>query len=95
MARVARLHALVRGRVQGVGFRWFVQEQASALALAGWVRNLRDGSVELEAEGPRGDLETLVERLREGPGGGDVEGVDASWFEPSATYTGFEIRATR
>jgi acylphosphatase len=95
MTGPARLHALVRGRVQGIGYRWFVQEQASALGLAGGVRNLRDGAVEVEAEGPRGDLEALVERLREGPMGADVSDVEVSWFDPAGTWSGFEIRATR
>jgi len=91
----ARLHAVVRGRVQGIGYRWFVQDQARAQGLVGGVRNLRDGTVEVEAEGPRGELEALVERLREGPFGADVSDVETAWFEPAGTWTGFEIRATR
>jgi acylphosphatase len=65
---VARqLHLRVEGRVQGVGFRWFVQERATALALAGWVRNRGDGAVEVAAEGSAAALAALESALREGP----------------------------
>ena len=95
MGPAARLHALVRGRVQGVGFRWFVQELAASRGLTGGVRNLRDRTVEVEAEGTRADLEEFLDRLREGPSGADVASVDASWFAAAGTYTDFEIWATR
>jgi len=95
MGPAARLHAIVRGRVQGIGYRWFVQEQAASRGLTGGVRNLRDGSVEVEAEGARADLEEFLERLREGPFGADVAAVDVSWFAPAGTYTDFEIWATK
>ncbi|MEK7477343.1 MAG: acylphosphatase [Candidatus Coatesbacteria bacterium] len=92
---IARLNAVVRGRVQGVGYRWFVQDQARVLGLSGRVGNLRDGTVEVDAEGPRSDLEALLERLREGPSGADVSDVEVAWWEPSGAWTNFEIRATR
>ncbi len=95
MGPPARLHAIVRGRVQGVGFRWFVQELAAARGLTGGVRNLHDRTVEVEAEGPRPDLEDLLERLREGPYGADVESVDADWFDPTGKYPDFEIWGSR
>lgn len=63
---LTRLHVAVRGRVQGVGFRWFAKEAADELGLSGWVRNLKDGSVEAEVEGTPETLETFVERLRTG-----------------------------
>src|SRR5207244_12904415 len=62
-----RLHAIVRGDVQGVGFRYFVQRKAQQLGLRGWVRNNDDGTVELVAEGGRGELEQLKRALEEGP----------------------------
>ncbi|HJU74858.1 MAG TPA: acylphosphatase [Gemmatimonadaceae bacterium] len=68
-------HFEVTGRVQGVGFRWFVREQARALDLAGWVRNLPSGAVELVAAGPPGALDKLERALREGPPGARVERV--------------------
>jgi len=71
-----RLHAVVRGRVQGVGFRWFVREQARALDLAGWVANRRDGSVEVEADGAPDAIAGLRQALARGPDGAVVEAVD-------------------
>lgn len=65
----------VQGRVQGVGFRWFVREQARALGLAGWVRNLPSGSVELVAAGEVDALQRLDAALRAGPPGAQVERV--------------------
>jgi acylphosphatase len=73
---VAVLHALVRGRVQGVGFRWFVRERARELGVRGWVRNRGDGAVEVEAEGDVGTLEQLLQLLRKGPPGALVSSVD-------------------
>jgi acylphosphatase len=72
-----RLHVHVHGRVQGVGFRYFVQEAARALDVAGWVRNAPDGSVEVEAEGPSASLEKLRAALADGPPGAYVASVDA------------------
>ncbi len=69
------LHVRVRGRVQGVGFRWFVREAARGLGLSGWVRNDPDGSVEVAAEGPDDAIRALRERLLEGPPGASVAGL--------------------
>lgn len=71
-----RLHVVVRGRVQRVGFRWFVQEEARSLDLAGWVRNTTDGSVEVEAQGEQASVQKLRDALNRGPGGAHVESVD-------------------
>lgn len=70
------IQAIVRGRVQGVGFRWFVREAAVALDLAGQVRNRPDGSVEVMASGAVDRIAALLERLREGPAGATVSGVE-------------------
>jgi len=67
---------LVRGRVQGVGYRYFVLRVAESLGLAGWTRNLPDGSVEVVADGREADLESLEAQLREGPGLARVSGVE-------------------
>ena len=64
-----RVRLLVSGRVQGVGFRWFVREAARRHRFAGWVRNRPDGSVELEVAGDDGALREFLETLREGPPG--------------------------
>jgi acylphosphatase len=66
----------VRGRVQGVGFRWFVRERARELAVRGWVRNRSDGSVEVEAEGDLASLDELRRSLAKGPRGAVVSSVD-------------------
>ena len=70
---------VVRGRVQGVGFRYFVLDLAIGLGLVGWVANDPDGSVRCVAEGRRADLETLLTALSVGPLGGRVDDVEATW----------------
>ena len=67
------LHFLVQGRVQGVGFRWFVHREASELDLRGWVRNTEDGDVEVVAAGSAEDLDELRHSLRRGPRGSRVD----------------------
>lgn len=69
------MRLLVSGRVQGVGFRWFVREAARQHRLAGWVRNRPDGSVELEASGDDGAFRQFVEEIREGPPGARVDEI--------------------
>ncbi len=69
------LHFLIQGRVQGVGFRWFVHREASELELRGWVRNTEDGDVEVVASGATDDLGELRASLRRGPRGSRVDRV--------------------
>jgi acylphosphatase len=69
------LHFLVKGRVQGVGFRWFVHREASELDLRGWVRNTEDGDVEVVAAGTEESLSELRASLRKGPRGSRVDKV--------------------
>ena len=87
-----RLEAHVVGRVQGVGFRYFVTQQARRLGLEGWVRNERDGSVRLVAEGSRSALEELVVRLKEGPAGARVQDVRTIWAAAEHAFGGFDVR---
>jgi acylphosphatase len=82
---------LVRGRVQGVGFRWFVEREAHILGIAGWVRNNADGSVEVLAQGTRDQLSGVRSRLREGPRAARVDNVEESEANPSAGMTSFRI----
>jgi acylphosphatase len=91
--RPVRLDATVIGRVQGVGFRWFVLREAMALRLDGWVANTRDGSVQCVAEGLRPDLELLLERLREGPPAAIVERVIEAWMPATGQLGPFELRS--
>jgi acylphosphatase len=69
------LHFLIQGRVQGVGFRWFVHREASELELRGWVRNTEDGEVEIVASGDPEDLADLRASLKRGPRGSRVDRV--------------------
>jgi acylphosphatase len=88
-----RMKAEVRGRVQGVGFRWFVQRTGRSLGLTGYARNLADGRrVEVVAEGERAGLEQLLDALRRGPSGAYVEDVQHSFAPATGEYVGFEIR---
>jgi acylphosphatase len=72
---VHRLHIRISGRVQGVGFRWFVREEARRLGLSGWVSNLPTGEVEVEAGGEQSSLERLRRALQVGPTGARVDQV--------------------
>jgi acylphosphatase len=87
-----RLSARITGRVQGVGFRNFTQMRARQLGVSGWVRNEDDGSVRLEAEGPRTALDDLLEAVREGPRTALVETVDAEWADATDEFDTFRVR---
>lgn len=93
MTREDRLEAVVHGRVQGVGYRFFVLREAARLGLTGWVANEPSGRVRCVAEGDRASLETLLGQLREGPPGAWVERVDASWSAAAGTFRGFDVRS--
>jgi len=86
----ARLTAIVKGKVQGVGFRAFTRTQAQVLDLAGHVENLDDGRVEVVAEGWRDDIELLLVRLRTGPTHAEVEDIEETWSEPVG-LSGFHV----
>ncbi|MDE2491080.1 MAG: acylphosphatase [Elusimicrobia bacterium] len=88
---LTRRHLLVRGRVQGVGFRWFARGEAETLGLSGWVRNREDGTVEAEAEGDAQALTTFVERLRVGCPSARVDSIEERTSDPRGGR-GFEIR---
>jgi acylphosphatase len=83
--------ANISGRVQGVGFRWFVQRNAERLGVNGYVRNLPDGGVEVEAEGDAHALELLIAELKKGPGMSHVQDVNVIWKNTNKGYSGFSI----
>lgn len=89
---VQELQALIYGRVQGVGFRYFAIEKGLTLGLRGYARNLEDGSVEVLAQGPRPALENLLALLRRGPGAAEITRVDVTWRAPSTYLSGFHVR---
>jgi len=84
-----RLHLFVSGRVQGVYYRGSAVEMARRLRLTGWVRNHRDGRVELEAEGDEGSLQALLDWCRHGPALAHVEHMEVDWRPSQEAYTEF------
>ncbi len=87
-----QLHAIVHGRVQGVGFRDATYRCASELGLSGWVRNRADLTVEVTAEGDRAALDQFLAFLQRGPSATRVTSVDADWREASGHFRDFSIR---
>ena len=87
------LHFLIQGRVQGVGFRWYVHREASELDLRGWVRNTEEGEVEVVASGTAADLAELRASLRRGPRGARVDRLIERYLDDSeaASLTSFRI----
>ncbi len=88
---IACLHAWIEGRVQGVGFRFFVQDHAQALGLTGWVRNTGDDQVEVWAEGPQPELDKLLTLLRRGPTSAYVSDVRLEPETPKGNMMRFQI----
>ncbi len=86
------MHLRVRGRVQGVGFRYFVVREARRLGLRGYVRNRADGAVEIVAEGEPTALEAFLRAAHTGPPAARVEGVEAEWSAPSGRFQDFAVR---
>ena len=91
---LARLEASVRGRVHGVGFRYFVLTRATHLGLTGWVSNEQDGSVRCVAEGPRPELEQFLEMLHEGPASAIIEHVAEDWLPYTGHWGSFGLRSS-
>lgn len=88
------LHAYVDGHVQGVGFRYYVDDLAQSLALTGWVRNLYDGRVEVWAEGSREELNRMLTALQRGPSRSMVTEVKFDWVPAKNSYRQFSILPT-
>jgi acylphosphatase len=86
-----RVHLLISGDVQGVGFRSWAFRQAQGLGLTGWVKNREDGTVELVAEGLREKLEELIKRCQRGPDVVWVEGVDIVWTDATGEFVNFSV----
>lgn len=88
-----RLHVLITGRVQGVGFRYFVLREARRLGLHGFVRNLHSGQVEVVAEGNQETLDQLLRLLERGPDGARVSNVQVSPQKYSGEFESFDVKA--
>ena len=91
LEEVERLHGVVHGYVQGVGFRYFLMGEAQRLRLRGWVRNRDDGTVEFIAEGSRGDLERLKQAAERGPRMAHVDRVECSWSAAAGNLDSFDL----
>ena len=85
------VHVVVSGVVQGVGYRYYVQQEARKLGLNGFVRNRYSGDVEVEAEGDRGLLEELIQSLQLGPPASNVRGLKIDWHEARGGHDSFQV----
>jgi acylphosphatase len=94
-ADTARVHVHVEGRVQGIGFRAYVQQAGAMLDLTGWVRNVGYDKVETVAEGPRAKVEEFVEAVRTGPRGSRVAEIKVEWEMVLNEFDRFEVRSSR
>ena len=86
-----RVHIIVIGHVQGVGFRYYTFKRAREINVTGYVKNLPDGTVEIEAEGDRSQLEELIDLVKVGPRSAVVNGVSISWEEFTGEYEKFQV----
>ena len=91
---IQRVHVIVKGIVQGVGFRFFVYNAAQKLNLQGWVRNCINGDVEVTAEGPRHELETLLALINEGPSMAQVISLVTEWQQAKSDLPVFTVLPT-
>ena len=89
-----RIHAVVHGRVQGVGFRAYTSTSANRLELTGWVRNRYNGTVETIAEGPQSALDVFLKDLQRGNGPSNVTKVDTKWQDATNEFPNFRVRMT-
>ena len=89
----ARAHIFISGFVQGVGFRFFTILHARKLGAFGFVKNLRDGGVEVVAEGESEDVKALIRDLRRGPSGANVTGIDVSWEKYEGEFSDFAVES--
>ncbi|MFC1693448.1 acylphosphatase [Candidatus Latescibacterota bacterium] len=85
------VHMIVHGRVQGVGFRFFVRDQAAPHGIKGWVKNLPNGTVEIFAGGEKENLDNFIKVVNKGPFLGYVSELTLEWVEPTDSYTDFRI----
>lgn len=91
MSDIKEIHAVLIGRVQGVGFRYFTQKTANALDLTGWVRNLEDGTVEVCAQGSEDQLNVFIHQLELAFQGAQVDDLVLTWRQPSEGFQTFRI----
>ena len=88
---MTELHAIFKGRVQGVGFRWTVVACAEKFKLTGTVKNLSDGTVEVYAQGPKETLQSFLEFLQNNPDSARIDSVKHTYTTPTSSYSNFHI----
>ena len=88
---ILTVNLTISGKVQGVGFRYFVLRQAQELGILGWVSNKPNGDVRVLAQGEKADLERFISKVKEGPSFSRVEDVSLNWLNEAEQYFGFEI----
>jgi acylphosphatase len=88
---ILKVNLTISGKVQGVGFRYFVLRQAQKLGINGWVSNKSNGDVEALAQGEKADLEQFIAKVKEGPSFSRVDNVNLEWMNKGEQYFGFEI----
>ena len=89
-----KIHILISGKVQGVWYRASTQKKALSLGLYGWVRNLKDGRVEMVAQGEEAQLQALLDWCKQGPEFAKVKDIDVQWSQTLETLQGFDVRQT-
>ena len=91
MGEMKRFRAKIFGIVQGVGFRWFVMREAEKRGIVGYVRNMYDGTVEVDAQGEPEDIEEFIIALRKGPPMGAVSKMEMEWLAPADDSSAFRV----
>lgn len=86
-----RVHLIIHGRVQGVFFRAYTEQEARRLNLTGWVRNCPDGTVEATAEGPKENLQEFYEWCQHGPPAAHIKTVEVTWEKATGEFTDFTV----
>jgi acylphosphatase len=94
MSTEKRVHLIIKGRVQGVGFRFFTMDKANEFAIVGWVRNTFRDEVEIVAEGKKEVLEHWIQILQKGPSHANVRHIEIKWFDATGQFSKFSIAAT-
>jgi len=91
--KIIRAHVFIEGRVQGIGYRYWIRKTAERFDLTGWVRNLADGRVEAVFEGQKQGIEDIIKKCRRGPMLAGVKHIDVVWEDATGEFKNFEIVA--
>lgn len=89
---MVQIYMIAQGRVQGVNFRYYVLRKANELGINGYVRNLKDGNVEILAQGTRDNIDKLIEYVKSNPGSSFVTNLEITWEKPETYFNSFQIK---